>query len=686
MLAHNRKRAPRRILAAAGIWLLAVYLVVAACGITPAPGKEVGPSALALEEPIAGADLILAVRVTDVSEKQMVYGGKQVTSTQQFTFTPVRTLKGVYTRETLQLTSDDLGIDRYEGAAGSIERGQMRLLILGRTGRGFANRNQAPMLDLAIPPLRDENDPLLAAADVLIAVAQERDRSRKVARLIDGLRAARGTAAIPLLRALDHRSMLAAQTPGSMEAIAQFTADQDADVRTVAAMTTRGLLESDYLEQRALRTAALAAIVKALDLARPEVSARVEAIDALGAVGDAARDQPQAVKWLEIDRPAPTFAERTARVHAVGKLHLTNQLPAARKFLENLALDAPPAPERATEWALGELDQGKALAFLMTRLKAKQAAGLDCAQEILAVGDLPAQAAVPALIDVNKLALDLSERRALASACNELADPRLVPVLAGTLDPRYPQLRWQAIEALRKIDTDEAAKALQPHLREEGDIPRKLEIAELLGRHGIRDGYSYAIEHMSEENLRDEAVAALAAINDPRTVPALRQILQTSHDIDWNSAAIRALGRMGVKEFSPQFLNEARDLRNHLAPSALLALGDLGETKALPILREALSSRNDQVVIAAARAAAKILAVPGAEANDVRERLASIVADADLSEPARMAALESLIKLNDSRLDRALTSAAHDAGIENTALLAQVNDQLRKRKVSLTAR
>src|SRR5262249_51496680 len=137
--------------------------------------------------------------------------------------------------------------------------------------------------------------------------------------------------------------------------------------------------------------------------------------------------------------------------------------------------------------------------------------------EILLLGNLPAEAAVPALLDLAKSPLDHGERRAVAAACIRVPDPRLVPALAAMLDPRQPDLRWQAVEALLKIDNDEAASVLRPHLAEEGDLHRKLQIAEFLGRHKLRDGYPYAIEHMSEPHLREQAVAALAAIREPGT-------------------------------------------------------------------------------------------------------------------------------------------------------------------------
>src|SRR5262249_57242432 len=115
----------------------------------------------------------------------------------------------------------------------------------------------------------------------------------------------------------------------------------------------------------------------------------------------------------------------------------------------------------------------------------------------------------------------------------------------------------------------------------------------------------------------ERAVAAVAAIREPKAVPVLRDILKTSNDTTWNSAAIRALGALGEKEFAPQFLEIVQDLKNPLAPAALVALGDLGEAKALPKVREGLASRNPQVAHASARAAGRLLALPGVKADQL---------------------------------------------------------------------
>ena len=223
------------------------------------------------------------------------------------------------------------------------------------------------------------------------------------------------------------------------------------------------------------------------------------------------------------------------------------------------------------------------------RLKNKYDAGFPVVTEISSLADLSPTDAVSALVEVSKRSLDHAERHAFVMACRKIsekvADGRLVTPLARMLAPNEPDVRWGAIEALTKIDTEDAAKALQPHLSEEKNLTGKLKMAEFLGRHGIRDGYPYAIEHMSEPYLREQAISALAAIREPRAVGELRKILTTSNDIAWNSAAVRGLGRLGVAELAPQFLEMARNAKNPLAPSSLIALGDLHETKAVTIPR-----------------------------------------------------------------------------------------------------
>jgi hypothetical protein len=135
---------------------------------------------------------------------------------------------------------------------------------------------------------------------------------------------------------------------------------------------------------------------------------------------------------------------------------------------------------------------------------------------------------------------------------------------------------------------------------------------------------------------------------------------------------------------APQFLEMARNAKNPLAPSALVALGDLHETKAVTTVRAGLASRNTELLIASARAAGSLAALPGVTADDVRDQLASLLADPGAPLEARAAALDSLVMLNDARLDGALSQAVRDAGLEEGDLLNKIEKLLRERKIKLT--
>jgi hypothetical protein len=64
--------------------------------------------------------------------------------------------------------------------------------------------------------------------------------------------------------------------------------------------------------------------------------------------------------------------------------------------------------------------------------------------------------------------------------------------------------------------------------------------------------------------------------------------------------------RLGARDLAPQFLEMAQETGSPLAPSALIALGDLHEPKALPIVRAGLNSRSTEMLTASARDGARV--------------------------------------------------------------------------------
>ncbi|HEU5118884.1 MAG TPA: HEAT repeat domain-containing protein, partial [Isosphaeraceae bacterium] len=380
----------------------------------------------------------------------------------------------------------------------------------------------------------------------------------------------------------------------------------------------------------------------------------------------------------------------------VGLLHRDAQFQRLATILDDMPLDAPSEVEDAVIRAMIQLN-GTARGLgtskhLKDRLVRKSEAGLSIANDIARLSGLPRSnlftdppqnAATNLFHEAFSRPLDVKEQLAFATAARSHADPSLVPALATLLDPRQPQIRYQAVEALIQINTEEAASALWPHLQEEIDLARKLELIAFLGRHGFKDGYSIAIEHLSQPALRDLAVEALASLDEPKTVPELTRIWATSHDLNWNAAAIRALARLGQNDIAPKLLEIADDLSNPLADSALIALGDLGDERAVPLVQKGLTSRSDALAIASARAAAKLLSNPKIQADAIRDQLASLLSDPMASPTLRTEALNSLVTLNDPRLDPALAQAVRDSTLEHTELGARIEAELVKRKVPL---
>ncbi len=645
----------------------------------PAPPQVNRPDVLELEPAVAQAELILAVRLVDVTETKIVHGGRDVQVTEQYRFEPVRVLKGIFAREALLLTGQDLGIYRFAGGSERLPRGQLMLVLLGRQGQNYFNCCNAPTLGQSIPRLEGKDDPLLPAVDALIAMTRLRDRLARVELLRDAVKKASGRAVSPLLLALSRRALLAARAPGVTETILPLLKSTMVSTREVAARTLAAMLSADRTGQGPGRSEVAKAIVTALETAGPDVAVRVALIDALGACGESAGRDPVALAWLKTARTPTTLLETGARLRAIASLAPADQKDAVTRAFETMPLDSPPELQEAAGRALVKIDPQGAARLITARLAAKGAAGLGVEQEIYLLATLPAPLATPELLKAWNHPLNISESLAFAYACAVVADPRVVSAVSTLLDPRQPQIRYYATEALRRIDSDEAASALWPHLDEEADLARKLELIAFLGRHGFRDGYSQAIEHLSQINLRDQAVEALGAVADPRAVPELRRIWQTSNDLAWNAAVVRALARLGQADITPKLLELARVPGDPLAPSALVGLGYLASPEALPVVQEAIGSRSEERVIAATQAAAKLLARPELKSEPIRDRLAALLADADASPGVRTAALEALVALDDPRLPAALSTVARDANLEGTPLLIDVERELAAR-------
>ena len=222
---------------------------------------------------------------------------------------------------------------------------------------------------------------------------------------------------------------------------------------------------------------------------------------------------PALLAQLDFEKPVRSLAERYAQIEAVGKLRLAAFKDKLLTLSQSLPLDA--ASHDPTAIALGRIDAAAASAEIARCAEEKIAAGFHCGSEIAAAATLPDADAAALLVRLAALPLKDSERYLVASrasdVCNRTPDERLVAPLSRWLDPDEPDTRRAAVDALLTIGSPAAARALQPRIAQEQNLRTKLRIAELLGKNGMRDGYAYAIEHVSEADLTDQAVAALLA-------------------------------------------------------------------------------------------------------------------------------------------------------------------------------
>ncbi len=666
------------------------------------------PDVLDLELSLQRADLVVAAKLVKVTESKVVQGGRNVQVTQQYRFEPVRIIKGIFARDALLMTGADLGVYQFAAAGDRLHPGQTLLILLARQGEHFMNCNPAATLEQSIPRLTGADDALLSAVDVLIAASRQRDRKARVQTLLEGLAKAKGREAGPLLLALNRRAVIVARNTSLHKdadkkenresvvghVILPFLKSDSASLRELAAYTIGAVLEAT--PRRAapkgqvpaasspalLQFEAARAIDAALATTGPDIASRVAMIEARGLTGGEetglSDDQREQLRKSPLPR-SPSIAEAAARYRAVA----LNPAPWRKEEVVNqyqaLLLDAPGGFQTAVGRALVALDPPKAAELILHRLARKEDAGLDVSTEIDLIAGLPAATAAPALLKAWGRTLNVAERFTFAQACLRAPDPRLVPALGALLDPRQWNIRMLAVDALRKIDTDEAASVLRMHLDEETDPVRKLRLIAYLARHDIHDGDTAALESLADANLREEAINAVVAAGGPKVVAELQRIWQTSNDSISNAAAFRALARLGQQDIAPKLLEIARTAGDPLAPPALLALADLGTAEALPIVAEALNSRRDTVVLNAARAAVTLLRKPALNDDKVRDRLASLLADADASFDVRNAALDALVSLDDPRLLAALNAAARDVNLEGTPLLVKIEAALERR-------
>lgn len=252
------------------------------------------------------------------------------------------------------------------------------------------------------------------------------------------------------------------------------------------------------------------------------------------------------------------LAAPTARaVTALGRV-LADQSPQVRLAAAH-AMGASSSPD-AVSPLLGHLDDN-----------APEVRG-EVARALGRLGD--ARAVLPLVSKVQDSSAEV--RRRVARALGELGDQRAVSALVLALTDASLDVRLEAVRALGKLASDEATVALTP-------------LAQGLGTtDGGPSSSSQAPPPSSETTLalRQAALAALGRIASPRAIDVLIEALEKDRPDALRMPAHDALVQVGAKAIKPLLTYLAAASSPHGAAGAVLALGEIGDAKAVdPIVR-----------------------------------------------------------------------------------------------------
>ncbi len=641
-----------------------------------------------LESRVAQSQLILVARVSSVSALNVVRGAKVNTALREYRFQPVRVLKGVFARDELSMTHSDLGLPAPDPASPpAFQQGQYLLLLLARNARRPSSfscvsaANWAPTRQ-ALPELTGPQDPIVSMTESLIAVTQTRSRRSRADLTLEQVKKLSGPAVVPLLSSLSERAFWAAQVT-SAETLVDLMQHESRAIRSAATTVVHRIMEMGIDDDKETVEKFASALRNLLQSDEVDTTTRTSALRALGYSGETGRSHDWVGDLLVGHlREGRTNAERLAAASALADLDDDRHRHAAIESIDRLPLDEPSKRERSFLGEVVRFADTHAGPALLRRIQQKLVAGHPALTEITLLGQLKYVEAVPALLEAGIDEVH-NDEQALAIAFEALRDERAVSQLVKWLQHVNFNVRWAAFGALSAIDSGEAIAAIRLRMKSEHDLRLKLRMASALGRHGIIDGYPFAIEHVADPGITQYAAEALAAIGDPRAGKQLHEILEQSNDAQWNAAALHALAVMGDASVKPRLVEILDDRRHSLLAAAITASRELGDKEMIAALVPLISSRNFTVASSSIDAI-RVLGVAendGAPAtndamNDAATELLKLLDDPYVDIRLRIAALDTLDSIEDKRLSDTVRKLADRPELENTALMQRIDQYL----------
>jgi aminopeptidase N len=232
-----------------------------------------------------------------------------------------------------------------------------------------------------------------------------------------------------------------------------------------------------------------------------------------------------------------------------------------------------------------------------------------------------------------------------AAALGRIRARECFQALQGAAGTAHPKVRRAVVEALGAFRTPEALEAIKPHALRDDSYLVEGEAARALGRTRQVAAFETLVDLLERPSwfdvVRAGAIDGLAALRDERAIPHLSARTRYGHPTRARRAAIMALPKLASDRKTRESLEALLDDPDPvLRIDVVRALGEIGDGKARPALRDRLEIDLDARVRRRIREVVRDIGEPRRMADGVREELDRLQGE-HLELKARLAKLEA---------------------------------------------
>jgi aminopeptidase N len=223
-------------------------------------------------------------------------------------------------------------------------------------------------------------------------------------------------------------------------------------------------------------------------------------------------------------------------------------------------------------------------------------------------------------------------RAECAASLGKLRSAECFEALVKTRRTAHPKVRRAVVQALGSFRTTEAMEALKPIALRDDSYLVEAEAAKALGRTRQPAALDVLVDLLDRPSwfdvVRAGAIDGLAALRDDRALAHVNARVRYGHSPRARRAAIMSLPKLGADRKTRETLELLLDDGDPLLRvDVVRALGELGDAKARPALRERLETDLDPRVRRRIREVMRDLSEPRRMADQFREELEKLRAD-----------------------------------------------------------